>query len=208
MLIYVGSYRSVDRNGRGNGISVFRSAPVGNLWRHVQTLPTYDNPSMPRIAPGGRLLYAVHSGRTRVSAFPIGTDGQLAASSSPASGGDNPVDLGFLAEGRFLVTANYTSGTVALPRVGPDGVPEDVCQIISLARPGYNISGPLGSMPHGVTISAAGTFVLISNKGLDCIFVFRFEPAGQLVPADVPCVRCQARTGPRHAASHRTLPIL
>jgi 6-phosphogluconolactonase len=208
MLIYVGSYTSVDRNGRGKGITVFRSAPVGSPWSHVQTLTTYDNPSLLRIAPGGRVLFAVHGGRTRVSAFSIEPHGQLAAFGSVGSGGENPVDIGFLAEGRFIVAANYTSGTVGLLRVGPDGAPQDPCQIIKLERPGYDRGGPLASMPHGVSISLDGNFVLIPNKGLDCIFVFRFDPAGQLVPADVPYASCKAGTGPRHAAFHPTLPIL
>jgi len=206
MLIYVGSYTSADRNGRGKGISVFRS--VGNVWKHFQTLTTYDNPSLLRISPGRRVLYAVHGGRTRVSAYTIEPDGQLAAFGSVASGGENPVDLGLLANGRFVVTANYTSGTVALLRAGADGALVDVCQIIKLERPGYDNVGPLASMPHGVTISPAGNFVLIPNKGLDCIFVFRFDPAGQLVPASVPYVSCKAGTGPRHAAFHPRLPIL
>jgi len=208
MFIYVGSYTSVDRNGRGKGISVFGSAPVGNPWSHVQTLATYENPSLLRIAPRGRVLYAVHGGRSRVSAFTIGPDGQLAAFGSMASGGENPVDLGFLADGRFLVTANYTSGTVALLRVGPDGMPQDLCQTITLERSGYHTASPLGAMPHGVAISATGNFVLIPSKGLDCIFVFRFDPAGQLVAADVPYASCKAGTGPRHAAFHPSLPIL
>jgi 6-phosphogluconolactonase len=208
MLIYVGSYTSDDRNGRGKGITVFRSAPAGNLWRHVQTLTTYDNPSLLRIAPGGHVLYAVHGGRTRVSAFTVEPDGQLAAFGSVGSGGENPVDIGFLAAGRFLVAANYTSGTVGLLRVGPDGAPQDLCQIITLERPGYDAGRPLVSMPHGVAICPDGNFVLIPNKGLDCVFVFRFDPAGQLVPADVPYASCKAGTGPRHAAFHPNLPIL
>jgi 6-phosphogluconolactonase len=196
MLIYVGSYTSDDRNGRGKGITVFRSAPVGNLWRHVQTLTTYDNPSLLRIAPGGRVLYAVHGGRSRVSAFTVEPDGQLAAFGSVGSGGENPVDIGFLAEGRFLVVASYTSGTVGLVRVGPDGAPQDLCQIITLERPGYDAGRPLVSMPHGVAICPEGNFVLIPNKGLDCVFVFRFDPAGQLVPADVPAPGTRRFTRP------------
>jgi 6-phosphogluconolactonase len=135
-------------------------------------------------------------------------DGQLAAFGSVGSGGENPVDIGFLAEGRFLVVASYTSGTVGLVRVGPDGAPQDLCQIITLERPGYDAGRPLVSMPHGVAICPEGNFVLIPNKGLDCVFVFRFDPAGQLVPADVPYAACKTGTGPRHAAFHPTLPIL
>jgi 6-phosphogluconolactonase len=208
MLVYVGSYTSTDRNGRGKGISVFKAGRLGNPWTHVQTLVTYDNPSLLRIAPGGRMLYAVHGGRTRISAFTIEADGQLAVCGSLDSGGENPVDLGFLAGGRFIVTAHYTSGTVALIRVGQNGAPQEVCQIIPLERPGYGTGQQHASMPHGVTICAAGNFVLIPNKGLDCIFIFRFDPAGQLVPAEMPYVSCKAGSGPRHAAFHPKLPIV
>ncbi len=207
-FIYVGSYTSADRNGRGAGISVFRAEPPGEPWRHIQTLASADNPSLLRTAPDGKMLYAVHGGRTKISAFAVDPlSGRIAAHGNQESGGQNPVDLGFLGGGRFLVTVNYTSGTVALLPVDENGRLQPACQIITVARPGYaDEQSP--SMPHGVTIDSSGRFVLIPCKGLDSVFVFRFDPAGQLLPAELPYAACKPRSGPRHAVFHPRLPVL
>ena len=208
-FIYVGSYTSADRNGRGAGISVFRAEPPGLPWAHIQTLATFDNPSLLRTASNGRMLYAVHGGRTRISAFAVDpVNGRIAAHGSQQSGGQNPVDIGFLGGGRFLVTANYSSGTVAMLPLDETGRLQPACQIIPIVQPGDCAGIPSPSMPHGVTVDSSGNFVLIPCKGLDSVFIFRFDPAGQLLPAQLPFAACKPGSGPRHAVFHPSLPVL
>jgi 6-phosphogluconolactonase len=208
-LVYVGSYTSADRNGRGAGISVFRAEPWGIPWTHIQTLATADNPSLLRTAPKARMLYALHGGRTQISAFAVDPDnGRIAAHGSQESGGQNPVDLGFLGGGRFLVTANYSSGTVSMLPVDENGRLQPACQITRVMRPDYCAGEQRPPMPHGVTVDKSGRFVLIPCKGLDSVFIFRFDPAGQLLPAEIPFAACKLGSGPRHAVFHPRLPVL
>jgi 6-phosphogluconolactonase len=206
---YVGSYTSADRDGRGAGITVFRVAPTGALWTHVQTLTTIDNPSLLRFAPDNRRLYAAHGGRTNVSAFAVdGVEGRLAACGSQECGGENPVDIGFLGGGRFLVTANYASGTVAMLPIDRDGRLQPACQTITIPQPSEQVDGDAASMPHGITIDRTARFVVVPCKGLDRVLVFRFGPPGQLLPAEMPYAACEAGSGPRHAVFHPSLPVL
>ncbi|MGD0472833.1 MAG: lactonase family protein [Candidatus Velthaea sp.] len=208
-FVYVGSYTSADRNGRGSGISVFRAEAVGLPWTHLQTLATIDNPSLLRTASKGRMLYAVHGGRTTISAFAVDpVNGRIAAHGNQQSGGENPVDIGFLGGDRFLVTANYSSGTVAVLPLDETGGLQPACQIIPLARPGYRADEQSPSMPHGVTVDRSGNFVLIPCKGLDSVFIFRFDSSGQLLPAQMPFAACKPGSGPRHAVFHPRLPVL
>jgi 6-phosphogluconolactonase (cycloisomerase 2 family) len=207
MFAYVGGYTSMSRNGRGKGITVFRTGRIGEAWSQVQTLATLDNPSLLRIAPGGRTLYAAHGDGTCLSAFAVNAlTGHLIPHGIADCGGVNPVDLGFLAGGRFIATANYTSGTVAMLPVVADGALLPPCQTITLGRSDAGAAVPTASQPHGVTIDPTGQYVVIPDKGLD--FVFHFEPAGRLVPAETPYAACQTGSGPRHAVFHPRLPVL
>jgi 6-phosphogluconolactonase (cycloisomerase 2 family) len=209
VFAYVGSYTSADRNGRGAGISVFCIQAPDVPWRPVQTLASADNPALLRTGPDGTVLYAVHGARTSISAFAVDApSGRIESRGSQASGGRNPVDLAFVGGGRFLVTANYSSGTVALLPVDPDGGLRPVCQTITVERPGYDFDRAAGAMPHGVTVDGSGRFVLIPSKGLDCVFIFAFDEAGQLLTAAVPYAACNAGSGPRHAVFHPSLPML
>jgi 6-phosphogluconolactonase len=209
MFAYVGGYTSAARDGRADGITVFRTGRVSEPWVPLQTLAPLDNPSLLRIAPNGHMLYAVHGDGTSISAFAVDTvTGHLTGRGRAASGGVNPVDLAFVGDGRFVVTANYTSGTVATLPVATDGTLLPPCQTISLARRDASMAVPTASQPHGVIVDPAGRFVLIPDKGLDCVFVFHFDPAGRLLPTATPFANCKAGSGPRHAVFHPSLPVL
>jgi len=199
MFAYVGGYTTVDRNGHGDGINVYRIDAPDGPWVHLHHVESFDNPSFLRISPDGRTLFAAHGGRDCVSAYTIDLiSGDLRLINRVGSGGDNPVDLGFDAEGRTLVVAHYSSGTVSVMPIAGDGALAEPSQVLHL-------SGKLAALPHGVTPDASGRFVVVPDKGLDLVFVYRFE-AGVLRET------CAAATapgaGPRHAAFHPRLDVL
>jgi 6-phosphogluconolactonase (cycloisomerase 2 family) len=68
MFAYVGGYTTPDRDGRGNGINVYRIAPTG-AWTHVQHIGGLENPSLFTLRRDAARLYAVHGGRNLVSGF-------------------------------------------------------------------------------------------------------------------------------------------
>jgi 6-phosphogluconolactonase len=209
MFAYVGGYTTAERDGRAEGITVFRTGRTDAAWVPLQMLATLDNPSLLRIAPGGRTLYAAHGDGTRLSAFAVDpVTGHLAAREAVDCGGVNPVDLGFVGDGRFVVTANYTSGTVGLLPVAADGALLPPCQTLTLRESDDGVAVTAASQPHGVTIDPTGRFVLVPDKGQDKVFVFRFDPAGRLVPAEMPYAACTAGNGPRHAVFHPRMPML
>lgn len=201
LLAYVGGYTTPDRRGRGPGITVWRVDAADAPWT-LMSRTSSENPSLLRAGLNERTIYAVHGGRLEVSAFvrkPAEPGLDLIGRAD--SGGLNPVDVGLWPDGSALVVANYGGGTVAVVPLGTDGAPEPPRQVIALARDG--VGGP--SLPHGVTIDPAGRFVLIPDKGLDCVFVFalngpQLEPAG-FGPAP-------PGSGPRHAVFHPTLPMV
>ena len=201
MPAYVGGYSSPDRRGRAPGITTWDVTAADAPWTLLSTTPCFDNPSLLRAGPGGTTVYAVHGARTAVSSFarvPSSPDLRLLASAE--SGGLNPVDLGVCPSRGALVVANYGGGTVAVLPLGADAGALAPHQVIALERDG--VAGP--SLPHGVTFDPAGRFVLVPDKGLDCVFVFalagdRLEPAGYGA--------CTPGSGPRHLAFHPALPM-
>ena len=46
MFAYIGGYTTADRDGRGNGINVFRVDPVNGAWSHLQHLGDLENPTL------------------------------------------------------------------------------------------------------------------------------------------------------------------
>src|SRR5580765_8557089 len=60
MLAYVGAYTSKDRNGRGDGINVYRIDEVAGSWSHVQRLGDLVNPSWLLLDRRRPVLYAAH----------------------------------------------------------------------------------------------------------------------------------------------------
>src|SRR6266446_611214 len=112
--------------------------------------------------------------------------------------------------GKFLVMANYASGSVAVLPIAPDGSLKDQHQLVPL--PGE--SGPhkveqMSSHPHDIVFDPSGRFVLVPDKGLDRVFVFRFDAAaGQLAPTEQGSVKSRPGAGSRHLAFHPKLPIV
>ena len=71
MFAYVGGYTTKDRDGRGDGIHVYRVDASSGAWTHVQHVAGEDNPSLFTLRSDNRVLYSVHGGLTHVSAFTI-----------------------------------------------------------------------------------------------------------------------------------------
>jgi 6-phosphogluconolactonase (cycloisomerase 2 family) len=65
-----------------------------------------------------------------------------------------------------------------------------------------------GPHPHQCPFDPSGQFVVVPDKGLDRLFIFRIDGAtGRLVPADPPFTKTRSGAGPRHIAFHPRLPF-
>lgn len=208
MFAYVGSFTTPDRNGRGDGINVFKVDAATGGWTHVQRIGGLENPSFLVTSADQRFLYAVHGGRDFATAFSLdaGT-GAATLIGTASTGGLNGVRQDFDRSGRFMVVANYIAGNVAVLAVGCDGRLADYHDLLYLA-------GELGPHrieqtrphPHDVAFDPTRGFVAIPDKGLDAVFVLRFEAEkGRLGLHRV--VRTRPGAGPRHIAFHATLPF-
>src|SRR6266705_1029367 len=111
---YVGCYTSQQRRGRGEGITVQRIDAASGAWTQRQLVKTADNPSWLTLDRTRRFLYAAHGDGEVVTAFRVDeATGQLSPLGTQDARGKNGVRLGVDVSGKFVVCANYASGTVS-----------------------------------------------------------------------------------------------
>jgi 6-phosphogluconolactonase (cycloisomerase 2 family) len=207
----VGCYTTRERNARGDGIHVYRVNPESGAWSHAQHIGGLVNPSFLITGPNPRYVYASHGDENYATAFAVDpASGHLTRLNQAATGGGNGAHLAIDQRGRFIVVANYASGTVAVLPVRQDGSLADHIQLVKLeGQPGPHKTEQISSHPHHVVFDPSGRFVIVPDKGLDRVFVFRFDPAsGKLTPAGQPSVASRPGYAPRHAAFHPTLPVV
>ena len=167
MFAYVGGYTTSDRDGRGNGINVYRVDHTSGGWVHIQHVGRLENPSLFTLTRNSNRLYSVHGGRNIMSAFAIDRrSGSLTLLNQADCQGMNPVDSALDPTKRFLVIANYGSGAIAVMPIGQDGRLQPVSQLVQLeGTPGPNPKRP--PPPNAVIFDPSGQFVIVPDKGFD-----------------------------------------
>lgn len=211
VLAFVGSFTTARRKARGTGIHVYRIDPQQGGWELTDHVGDLVNPSFLMTDAARRILYAVHGDCDYVTAFSIDPlAGTLRLLGQARTGGMNGVHLSLDPTGRFLIVANYASGSLGVLPVRPDGSLANFTQQLELPGPnGPHRTEQTGSHPHQIVFDPSGRFVLVPDKGLDRVFVLGFDPEqGRLaLPAAAPAVLGPG-AGPRHAAFHPRRPFV
>jgi 6-phosphogluconolactonase (cycloisomerase 2 family) len=208
---YVGCYTTAQRYARGDGIHIYRVDAETGVWTHLDRVGELVNPSFLTLSRDQRFLYSAHGDETYATAFKVDREtGRLTLLGRTETGGRNGVHLAVDPGGRFAIVANYGSGSIALLPIRKDGSLDAPSQTIVLeGQPGpHRIEQP-GSRPHQIVFDPSGRYVVVPDKGLDRVFVFRFDAeTGRLSPTAQGSVVARAGSGPRHAAFHPTLPVV
>jgi len=211
MFAYVGCYTSKERNGKGEGVSIYRIDPASGEWTQVQLVKDVVNPSWLTLDRRQRFLYAAHGDGSEATAFAIDKpSGRLTLLNKQPTNGRNGVRLAIDASNRFAVLANYSTGTVAVLAINPDGSLAPLTDLVTLqGKPGPHRTEQASAHPHDVVFEPRGRFVVVPDKGLDATFVYRLDGAsGKLAAADPPSVASRPGAGPRHVDFHPSKPFL
>jgi 6-phosphogluconolactonase len=114
LFAYVGAFTTPERKGHGGGINVYRVDPTSGAWTHEQLLEIV-NPSFLTLDRAQRFLYSVHADLDEVSAYALDKqNGRITVLNRQSCGGKNPVHLSIDPTGRWIVTANYSAGSVGV----------------------------------------------------------------------------------------------
>ncbi len=193
-LLIVGSYTAAS-NGDGEGIGTFwrdgrtgRLTPAGSL--------ELDSPSWLTPHPTLPVLYAANeTAEGAITAVAVGEDGTLEALNSLPTGGADPCHLGITPDGRFLVCANYSGGSLAVFALGLDGVPTVRTALVQHEGTGPNTERQEAAHVHMAVVDETGTLVSAVDLGTDEIRSYRLGEEGELIPVSVSAL--PAGTGPR-----------
>jgi 6-phosphogluconolactonase len=203
-FMYVGSFTSKER-GRGEGLSVYRRTGEADNWALVQVVKELADPSFVAIDRQGRFLYSSHGDGTQATAYRIDpATARLSVLNRQPTGGTNGAHLSVDPANRVLVVTNYASGTLAVLPINPDGSLAAVSDLATLrGDPGPHRTQQESSHPHHCPFDPSGRYVVVPDKGLDKIFVYRIDTArGKLVAANPPEVASRAGAAPRHVDFH------
>lgn len=201
--VYVGTY-----TGKGSkGIYAFEF----NLRTGEATQPRLvaetPNPSFIAIHPTVRFIYAVNElwgGKEgTVSAFAVQPDGTLRFLNQQPSKGSGPCHLTVDKTGKFVLVANYGSGSIAVLPILPDGrLGEPTCSIQHEGK-SVNPQRQEGPHAHSINLDPANKFAIVADLGIDKLLVYRFDAGkGILEPNDPLFVETAPGAGPRHIAFH------
>lgn len=177
--------------GGGAGISVaYREGGV--LSRVGRTVAT-DSPSFVIRHPELPVVYAVAETSTgAVLAWEIDGDGPRRPLGRGDTGGTDPCHLTVDASGQFLVTVNYTSGSVAVHRLAADGRILARTDLVHHERHG-SLPRQAGAHPH--MVRDVGAELLVTDLGGDAIYRYHLDD-GRLVRDGL--IETPPGTGPRH----------
>ena len=206
MFVYVGAYTEPPQ-GKAEGIAVFRFDPDSGALSPVQSVAGIANPSYLTLDAGRRHLYAVNElNEGGVTAFARDADsGTLVTLNDQLSHGADPCYISLDASGRYVMVANYSGGSVAVLPITADGRLEPATNVIHHGgtESSMSLSRQEEPHPHMVAPAAGGRQILVTDLGLDRVFVYRLDAiTGQLAPNErgPGWVNAPPGSGPRHFA--------
>jgi 6-phosphogluconolactonase len=196
--LLIGGY-SGDK-GVGRGITVLEGDHV------LATIPA-DSPSWLTRHPSLPVLYAVaETDEGHVRAWRLQDGAPAQSLGIGETGGAEPAHLTVDPSGRFLITANYSGGSISVHRLGPDGSIGERTDLVQHERRGKHprqdaahphmvraVADPAG----GGSGSAPGAaLLLVTDLGGDAIYRYRLTSEGTLTADGV--VHTPPGSGPRH----------
>ncbi|WP_405984406.1 lactonase family protein [Streptomyces sp. NBC_00872] len=197
--LFLGTYTSAAGGGTGVGLATYD--PATGAVSGTGTLTGVENPSYLAVHPDGGTLYTVDEQQNGgVTAIALAEDGDHRILGTRSTGGAGPTHLSVHPRGRWLLSANYTSGSVAVHPVDPSGALGERTDLVthSAPPPGPGQDGPHA---HQIISSPDGGHVLAVDLGNDTVYTYRLDTsAGTL--AQVSYARLRPGAGPRHLTFH------
>ena len=219
-LVFIGTYTEeiVSKTGQifkgmgmGKGIYVYKRDVTSGLMKQCGLAEGVPNPSYLAIDPSRRFLYAVNELREfedaptgAVSAFSVEPgSGRLRFLNRKPSHGTDPCHLTVDKTGRYVLVANYTSGSVCVLPIREDGSLAEATDVLQHHGSSSDPVRQSGPHAHAVTLDDTGRYAFVADLGLDKLMIYKFDAKrGKLEPGEEPWVEVAAGAGPRQLAMH------
>lgn len=187
-VAYVGSYSS----SGGAGLATANASATGALTID-HTVPGVPDASWLATSHDGRILYTTNEEDPTGSVTALDRLSLTVINKQSTEGG-SPTHLSVHSSGRYLLTANYSSGSVAVLPLAADGRIGPLTDLVQH-------TGGSGGQPHAhqIITDPTGRWVIAVDLGNDSVYVYqltngKLHQHQQLVVA--------TGTGPRHLVFH------
>ncbi|MBI4553931.1 MAG: lactonase family protein [Candidatus Latescibacteria bacterium] len=207
ILVYIGTWTNDDRDG----IYVYRLDPASGALDFISKATEGDHPFFLALDARHRYLYAANAVQEcdgqpggAISAFAIdAVMGGLTRLNRQPSHGTLPCYLSLDQTGRYVFTANYSSGSVAVLPIQADGRLGPATAVVQHTGSSVNPQRQDSSHVHAIVPDPTNRYVVAADLGLDQLRLYRFDATqGVLTPHDPPWVQVAAGAGPRHIIFH------
>ncbi len=211
--LYIGTYThsQPEEEHRKEGIFLYCMDPVTGSLEKEMGVEGGQNPSFLAIHPNGKFLYAANETLdSYASAFAIDPkDGRPVFMNREVTEGAHACYVNFDPSGRWLLAANYSSGSLAVLPIQPDGKLGGLTDLVQHHGQGPNIQRQETAHAHSIRFDPSGRFALAADLGIDRVMVYRLDAEkGKLMPNNPPFVDTKPGAGPRHMAFHKNGRVL
>lgn len=200
---YVGTYTA----GKSKGIYLCSLDTTTGQIKQSKVTGGIENPSFLTMDSTHHYLYAVsetehYEGMASgsVYAYRINPDTKsLEFINKRPSHGTDPCYITVDHKNRFVLVANYTSGSVAIFPIRPDGGLGELTFLDQHHGSSVNPERQEGPHAHCIILDPSNRHALAADLGLDKILINLFDNQnGSLKPAPIPFVSVKPGAGPRH----------
>ncbi|WP_326810404.1 lactonase family protein [Streptomyces scopuliridis] len=199
--LFLGTYTSAEGGGTGVGLATYDT--VTGTISGAGTVTGVANPSYLAVHPDGTTLYTVNEqqdGGVTAIALPGAGGGSPTVLGTRSTGGAGPTHLSVHPGGRWLLSANYTSGSVAVHPIDASGALGERTDLVTHSAPPPG-PGQQGPNAHHILTAPDGGHVLAVDLGNDTVYTYRLDTlAGTLT--QVSYARLRPGAGPRHLTFH------
>ena len=194
MPVYVGTYSE----------GIYRTVldlDTGVLAEPVLVAQT-SSPSFLKIHPNRQFLYCVNQHSMGVSAFALDKDtGKLTLLNQQSSGGTTACHLSIDHTGKYVLVANYGSGSVSVLPIETDGRLGAFTALVQHQGSSVDPQRQRAPHAHSINISPDNRFAFVADLGIDQVLIYRLDSTkGTLHANTPPSVDITPGAGPRHFA--------
>lgn len=200
VYLLIGTYTSAG----SDGIYVSKFNLLTGESKIVSSAKT-SNPSYLAVTANRKFVYAVNEDDPgTITAFRFNKDsGTLTMLNQKLSGGVHPCYISINRDGKNVVTANYSSGTIAVSGINFAGSIGQPRQIVQHKGNSIDTKRQEKSHVHSTVFSPDYKYLFASDLGTDKIMIYKVAPgSGALITADQPFVDVKPGSGPRHFEFH------
>ena len=186
--------------------------PGNGQFSVIDSFAGAKGPSYLAISPKNKFLYTINGeisdpaqNHMTVSSFAIDPqDLSLKLLNSQSSEGLGPCHIHCSSDGKYIFTANYSSGHSAAFPIAKDGSIKQASSIVIGEGSGPVESRQKGPHAHMVSLDPQGNFLLVPDLGIDKVLVYDFEKESGILTSNPnqPFLHLDPGSGPRHLVFH------